>query len=195
MCVSARRPPVIASRSTGSSKANRVPPRHGVDAFRLGCWPIESRQPTRPGITAAKHRPASATTGSSLREPSTPRRVYLAGVTVDGALRDVFFVTTTYGETIAVDADEGSDPVDARRPITRRLGGFASDRERDAASPIRIASTSIPPLPTGYIQKLAVEDGHALNGAAPLPGLPQREKIAASLRLFRRPRGRRMTGG
>ncbi|HEX8725569.1 MAG TPA: hypothetical protein VF737_09290, partial [Gemmatimonadaceae bacterium] len=34
--------------------------------------------------------------------------IYLHGVTVGGATHDVFFVTTTYGKTIAVDAANGS---------------------------------------------------------------------------------------
>src|SRR5579872_2752022 len=34
--------------------------------------------------------------------------IYLHGVTVKGAARDVFFVTTTYGKTIAVEADSGT---------------------------------------------------------------------------------------
>ena len=34
--------------------------------------------------------------------------IYLRGVTVKGATHNVFFVTTTYGKTIAVDADQGA---------------------------------------------------------------------------------------
>src|SRR5689334_14735530 len=34
--------------------------------------------------------------------------IYLHGVTVNGSKRDVFFVTTSYGKTIAVDADSGA---------------------------------------------------------------------------------------
>jgi len=34
--------------------------------------------------------------------------IYLHGIEVKGARHDVFFVTTTYGKTIAIDAEEGS---------------------------------------------------------------------------------------
>ena len=34
--------------------------------------------------------------------------IYLAGVTVNGRTHDVFFATTTYGKTLAIDADDGS---------------------------------------------------------------------------------------
>ena len=34
--------------------------------------------------------------------------IYLHGVSVKGATHNVFFVTTTYGKTIAVDADQGT---------------------------------------------------------------------------------------
>src|SRR5581483_9174356 len=33
--------------------------------------------------------------------------IYLHGVVVKGARHDVFFVTTTYGKTLAIDADRG----------------------------------------------------------------------------------------
>ena len=33
--------------------------------------------------------------------------IYLHGVTVHGALRDVFIVTTTYGKTLAIEPDSG----------------------------------------------------------------------------------------
>ena len=34
--------------------------------------------------------------------------IYLHGVTVKGSSHDVFFMTTTYGKTIAVDANQGT---------------------------------------------------------------------------------------
>src|SRR5207344_2303829 len=34
--------------------------------------------------------------------------IYLHGVSVNGATHDAFFVTTTYGITLAIDADDGS---------------------------------------------------------------------------------------
>ena len=33
--------------------------------------------------------------------------IYLHGIEIKGARHDVFFVTTTYGKTIAIDADQG----------------------------------------------------------------------------------------
>jgi hypothetical protein len=34
--------------------------------------------------------------------------IYLHGIEIKGTRHDVFFVTTTYGKTIAIDAEEGS---------------------------------------------------------------------------------------
>src|SRR5919108_1172257 len=76
---------------------------------------------TRFGYDAARHDSGPASTGitadnvgSLVRQrvelagtaDSSP--IYLRGVAVRGARHDVFFVTTSYGRTIAVDASSGA---------------------------------------------------------------------------------------
>jgi outer membrane protein assembly factor BamB len=75
--------------------------RFGWDARR------SNDDPNATGITAAN-------VGSLVRQqihlPGTADSspIYLHGVSVNGATHDAFFVTTTYGITLAIDADDGS---------------------------------------------------------------------------------------
>jgi PQQ-like domain len=108
--------------------------------------------------------------------------IYLHAVDVKGATHDVFFVTTTYGKTIAVDADRGSilweytPPQYASWAGTRQITNSTPTADPDRKN-IYAAS------PDGTIQKLAVSDGHVL-WTSPITLLPAREKIASPLREF-----------
>jgi len=108
--------------------------------------------------------------------------IYLHGVSVQGATHDVFFMTTSYGKTLAVDADSGSilweftpqgyaDWAGSRQVTTSTP---AADPDRQS---IYAAS------PDGHVQKLAISDGHALWSTA-ITRLPRREKIASPLTFF-----------
>jgi PQQ-like domain len=109
--------------------------------------------------------------------------IYLQGVTVHGSRYDVFFVTTTYGKTIAVDANYGSilweytpdgyASWEGSRQITNSTPAADPDRQSIYAA-----------APDGAIRKLAVSDGHAL-WTTPITLLPVREKIASPLKVFR----------
>src|SRR5574337_1741632 len=109
--------------------------------------------------------------------------VYLRGATVNGAKHDVFFVTTTYGKTIAIDADRGTvlweftptsyDSVKGSYRITNATPIADPDGEAIYAA-----------APDGVIRKLAVADGHVL-WATPITRLPAREKIASPLAFFK----------
>lgn len=109
--------------------------------------------------------------------------VYLQGVTVKGSRHDVFFVTTTYGKTIAVDANDGSilweytpngyASWEGSRQITNSTPVADPDRQYIYAA-----------APDGAIRKLAISDGHAL-WTTPITLLPVREKIASPLKEFR----------
>ena len=109
--------------------------------------------------------------------------IYLHGVSVQGATHDVFFMTTSYGKTLAVDADSGSilweftpqgyaDWAGSRQVTTSTP---AADPDRQS---IYAAS------PDGHVQKLAISDGHALWSTA-ITRLPRREKLASPLTFFR----------
>lgn len=109
--------------------------------------------------------------------------IYLHDVTVKGAKHNVFFVTTTYGKTIAVDADHDSvlweytpakyDSWANTRQITNTTPAADPDREAIYAA-----------APDGTVQKLAVSDGHAL-WTTPITLLPEREKMDSPLKVFR----------
>jgi hypothetical protein len=109
--------------------------------------------------------------------------IYLRGVNVIGAKHDAFFMTTTYGKTIAVDANQGSvlweytppkyQSWEGSRQITNSTPIADSDRQNVYAA-----------APDGTVQKLAISDGHVLWTTA-ITLLPEREKIASPLREFR----------
>ena len=109
--------------------------------------------------------------------------IYLHSVTVKGSTHDVFVVTTTYGKTLAIDANQGSvlwEYTPAK--FATWVGTRQITNSTPVADPDRLHLYAA--APDGTIQKLALEDGHAL-WTTPITRLPQREKIASPLREFR----------
>ena len=109
--------------------------------------------------------------------------IYLHGVSVHGAPHDVFFVTTTYGKTIAIDAADGTvlweytptsyDALAGSRQITTATPVADPDRRFIYAA-----------SPDGLIHKLSVADGRVVWSTA-ITRLPRREKIASALNYDR----------
>jgi outer membrane protein assembly factor BamB len=105
--------------------------------------------------------------------------IYLHGVTVEGTVRDVFFVTTTYGKTLAIDAGNGTvlweftpssyDGVKGTYRITTATPVADPDRRYIYAA-----------APDGVIRKLRAADGRVV-WHTPITRLPAREKIASPL--------------
>jgi hypothetical protein len=109
--------------------------------------------------------------------------IYLQGVTVHGAHHDAIFVTTTYGKTLALDANSGGILWEYTPPSYQALAGTRQiTNSTPAADPDRqfIYAAS----PDGYIQKLAVSDGQPVWRTS-ITKLPQREKMASPLKFFR----------
>ncbi|MEO6830124.1 MAG: PQQ-binding-like beta-propeller repeat protein, partial [Acidobacteriaceae bacterium] len=108
--------------------------------------------------------------------------IYLHAVTVKGSKHDVFFVTTTYGKTIAVDAEKGTILWEYTPP---QYSTWASTRQITNSTPVADPDRRYiyAGAPDGAIRKLAVSDGHAL-WTTPITQLPLREKIASPLRQF-----------
>jgi hypothetical protein len=108
--------------------------------------------------------------------------IYLHAVNVEGAEHDVFFATTTYGKTIAVDANQGSVLWEYTPP---QFETWAGSRQITNSTPVADPDRShiYAAAPDGTIQKLAIADGRAL-WATPITLLPLREKIASPLREF-----------
>lgn len=109
--------------------------------------------------------------------------IYLHAVPIAGRTRDAFFVTTTYGRTLAIDADSGTVLWEFT-PST--YATFAGSSRITTATPVADPDRQsiYAASPDGRVQKLAVADGHPLWSTA-VTLLPQREKIASSLNLYR----------
>jgi hypothetical protein len=100
-------------------------------------------------------------------------------VTVGGLAHDAFFVTTTYGITLAIDANSGQILWHWTPPGYSHWAGSA---QITTATPVADPSRKwiYTASPDGKIQKLSVATGHAVWRRA-VTMLPSREKIAASL--------------
>jgi hypothetical protein len=163
-------------------------PQFGVDAGRGNVQPAATG--IRPAALAGI-RPRVVTLPGTV--DSSP--IYLHGVHVAGRRRNAFFMTTTYGRTLAV-SPAGRILWTYTPPGYAALAGTAQiTTATPAADPGRrfLYAAS----PDGRIHKLSVGDGREVTaGGWPVSvtRLPQREKIAAALTVS----GRRLyvaTGG
>jgi outer membrane protein assembly factor BamB len=166
----------IAAQKPDHIVALRDWPQFGLDAASSGAL----YEPT--GITAAN-------AGSLVRRQVNldgtvdASAIYLHGVAVNGSSHDTFFVTTSYGKTIAVDAASGAILWEYTPP------GFASwvgtpqiTNSTPAADPDRRHIYAA--APDGTVQKLAIADGHAVWTTA-ITLQPSCEKIASPVKVFR----------
>ena len=146
--------------------------RFGYDARR------SNDDPQATGITAAN---AGALVRQQVRLPGTvdSSAIYLHAVTVGGLTHDAFFVTTTYGITLAIDAVSGQT---LWRWTPPGYAGWAGSAQITTATPVADPSRQwiYTASPDGRIQKLSVATGHAVWRRS-ITKLPSREKIAASL--------------
>lgn len=172
---------VACSNPNDTNKTNPPPPvvQNGHD------W-------TRFNVDEARSGVFDSTTGITAANVATMRRqqvtldgtvdasaIYLHNVQVNGAAHDVFFVTTSYGKTIAVDANDGSVLWRFTPPNFNTWDGSAQVMNvTPVADPDRSAVYSA--SPDGKIVKLAVSDGHQLWSTS-ISGQPSREKIASAL--------------
>jgi outer membrane protein assembly factor BamB len=108
--------------------------------------------------------------------------IYLHDVTVNGSTHDVFFVTTTYGKSIALDADTGAVLWEYTPPgFAAWVGTSQITNSTPAADPDRQHIYAA--APDGTVQKLAIVDGHVV-WTTPITLLPRREKIASPLKVY-----------
>jgi PQQ-like domain len=108
--------------------------------------------------------------------------IYLSDVPVGAAPHDALFVTTTYGKTIAINANTGAilwtyTPPDYQS-WTKSPQITNSTPVADPGREFIYAAS-----PDGHIQKLAVADGHAVWSTA-VTSLPQKEKVASPLSYY-----------
>jgi hypothetical protein len=152
--------------------------RFGYDAARSSSGPAQT------GITAAnlgKLRPGQMQLGGTA--DSSP--IYLRSIRVAGKTRDVFFLTTSYGKAVAVDAASGRVLWTFTPPgYTTWAGTDQITNSTPVADPSRrwVYSAS----PNGEIHKLAVATGREASGwPVPITKLATREKIGVSLNYSR----------
>lgn len=109
--------------------------------------------------------------------------IYLHDVTIKGSRHDAFFVTTTYGKTIAVDANEGAILWEY---TPSRYASWAGSRQITNTTPVADPDREYiyAAAPDGTVQKLAVSDGHVI-WRTPVTLLPVREKLASPLKVDR----------
>lgn len=105
--------------------------------------------------------------------------IYLQGVTIKGAKHNAFFMTTTYGKTLAIDANSGALLWEFTPASYKQLEGtYRITNATPVADPddqfIYAAS------PDGVIRKFAIADGKAVWRTA-VTRLPEREKLPSPL--------------
>jgi outer membrane protein assembly factor BamB len=166
----------VAAQRGGHHEVAKDWPQFGSDVASSGAPPA----PT--GITAAN---VASLNRRQVHLDGTvdASAIYLHEVTVNGSNRDVFFVTTSYGKTIALDADSGAVLWEYTPPAYSTWAGTAQiTNSTPAADPDRQHIYAA--APDGTVQKLAIVDGHVL-WTTPVTLLPSREKIASPLKEFR----------
>jgi outer membrane protein assembly factor BamB len=148
--------------------------RFGYDAARRNAGPAST------GITAANvgdlRRRQVAIPGTADSSP-----IYLRGVTVRGKRHDVFVLTTSYGRTLAIDAD-----TIARLWLftPRGYSSWAGSYRITNSSPVSDRRFVWAGAPDGRIHKLSLATGRQVWSRA-ITLLPAREKLGTALNLSR----------
>ena len=111
--------------------------------------------------------------------------IYLHGVQVDGAVRDVIVVTSTYGRTLAIDADSAQTLWTYTPP---GYSSWAGSAQITVASPIADPDREYvyAASPNGLIHKLAVATGSEVRSSgwpARVTREPLHEKLGAALNI------------
>ncbi len=170
-----------AEATTGSaSKVGGDWTRFGYDAARHGAGPAAT------GITAAnvgKLERRRVEVGGTV--DSSP--IYLRGVRVRGARHDVFFVTTSYGRTVAVDAGSGAV---LWRFTPRGYSSWAGSSRITNATPVADPTRRFvyAAAPDGRLHKLVVSTGAEVRTGswpAAVTRYPVREKVGSALNYSR----------
>ncbi len=168
--------PGAAARTSGAALTDW--PEFGLDPQRHDA----TNRPT--GITAANLGRLRAQR-VSLPGTVDSSPIYLHGVSVAGATRDVVVVTTTYGRTIAIDAGSGRLLWTFTPPGYARWAGSAQiTTASPLADPDRLFVYAA--SPNGLIHKLSLSSGRE-DGAGAWPARvtrdATREKLAAALNI------------
>jgi hypothetical protein len=179
-------PPATSAPPT-SAPAPPAPPRRAAADWPLfGYDAVRSNTDPNPtGVTAATvaglRRHVVALPGTVDSSP-----IFLHAVTIGGRRRDAFFMTTTYGRTIALSRSGRLLWTFTPAAYASLAGTAQITTATPAADPGRrfVYAAS----PDGLIHKLAVADGREVTAGgwpARVTLLPTREKIASALNVWR----------
>jgi hypothetical protein len=186
---------VVALAACGAAPAERAPEVRAAVPAPPAKLSASVHDWTRFGWNASRSNSATDETGITAGNVATMRRqqvsldgtvdgsaIYLHGVRANGGTHDVFFVTTTYGKTIAIDAADGTI---LWRFTPSGYDSWAGSRRITTATPVADSNREFiyAASPDGRVQKLAVADGHSVWSTA-ITTLPEREKIASALNFF-----------
>jgi hypothetical protein len=175
--------------STPTARASAIPTPAGASARRLLDWPEFGLNPQRSDVSEGATGITSANVAKLRRTrvalPGTvdSSPVYLHGASVAGATHNVVVVTTTYGKTLAIDADSGRTLWTFTPPGYERWAGSA---QITTATPLidpnrqDVYATS----PNGLVHKLALRDGREAGGwPRSVTRDATHEKLAAALNI------------
>ncbi|MCW3020542.1 MAG: PQQ-binding-like beta-propeller repeat protein [Solirubrobacterales bacterium] len=176
---------------TPTVSVTAIPTARRSAAAELRDWPEFGLNPQRSdvseladGITAANVTHLR-NVGVSLPGTVDSSPIYLHGVTVAGAVHDVIVVTTTYGKTLAIDADSGRILWTFTPPGYNRWAGTAQITvATPLADPDRLFVYAA--SPNGLVHKLSLSDGSEdTAGAWPARVTlePVHEKLGAALNI------------
>ncbi len=180
-----------ADVSTPTASITAIPVPAHVSATRLLDWPEFGLDPQRSdvseqstGITAANVAHLSRTT-VRLAGTVDSSPIYVHGASVDGATHNTIVVTTTYGKTIALDADSGRILWTFTPPGYSRWAGSS---QITTASPLADPNRRFvyAASPNGLVHKLSLANGsEATGGSWPVSITrdPTHEKLAAALNI------------
>ena len=174
-CIGCASALIALAACAGASRAASA----GNDWTRFGWNAVRSSAPTfstgiAAGQIASLKRQQVQLDGTADSSP-----IYLHGVEVGGTTHDVFFVTTTYGKTEAIDAASGNV---LWRFTPPGYSSWAGSPQITTATPVADPGRQwiYAASPGGRIYKLSVANGHSAWSVS-ITKLPSREKIAASL--------------
>jgi outer membrane protein assembly factor BamB len=181
----------VTTKVSGSATASPSPLAAGTTAVPSGDWLRFDYDAQRSGVY-----PSSTGIDASDLGRLQRRVVHLSGVAdssavelhavrAAGRLRDLIFLTTTYGETIAIDPATGAT---VWRYVPQDITSYLGSRQITTATPIIDPNRAYlyAASPDGFIHKLAVASGAEVHSG----GWPVRvtldathEKIAAALNI------------
>jgi hypothetical protein len=156
-----------------------------------GDWPQFGFDPARTSAPAGSTGITASNVGKVVRQQvkldgiADSSAVYLRGAAIKGEPRDAFFVTTSYGRTIAIDADSGAMLWEYVPPA---IGKWDNSAQLTTATPAADPSRRFlyAAAPDGKIHKLAVADGSEVTAGgwpATITRDPQHEKIGPGINV------------